>query len=455
MTTLFIKRNQIFSIALLAFLMVLPSSTHSQSRTKSKSNYSISNDGKGRIQITNNGKEFQIEYEGDITLSDDDKDIIAISNGGFVEIEQSSFGNRRRIVIESDRNGNLIKKYYEGRTEKDFNPEGKEWLADVLQEIVRSTTLAAEARVNRFYSKGGVNAVLAEIGRIESDYVNAAYFKLLLEKNLSNDELVKTIDVAGKKLESDYYLASILESNQKAFLSNSQTVTAYINAAKSIESDHYLTSVLKKVVNDKSITDAQMESLLEISKDVKSDHYMTQILTEVMDNRELNSQNISRIISLSREIQSDHYKTQVLKKVINDKELPVDAYDAFLGTLGDIKSDHYITTIISELIDNIGSSSGRYSLNKLLDIVKNTVQSDHYASTIFKKMGEHDLTEDQLIAVLNSLSHIQSDHYMTQALSSFADKVRRSSERVKAAYRTAAKSIGSDTYYGRAIKAID
>lgn len=454
MTTLFIKRNQIFSIALLAFLMVLPSSTHSQSRTKSKSNYSISNDGKGRIQITNNGKEFQIEYEGDITLSDDDKDIIAISNGGFVEIEQSSFGNRRRIVIESDRNGNLIKKYYEGRTEKDFNPEGKEWLADVLQEIVRSTTLAAEARVNRFYSKGGANAVLAEIGRIESDYVNAAYFKLLLEKNLSNSELVKTIEVAGKEIDSDYYLASILEANQKAFLSNSQTITAYINAAKSIESDHYLTSVLKKVVNDKSITDSQMESLLEISKDVKSDHYLTQILTEVMDNRELNSQNISRIISLSRDIQSDHYKTQVLKKVINDKGLPNNAYDAFLGTLGDIKSDHYISEVIRVLLDKKLDASAS-SLNKLLDIVKNSIQSDHYASTIYKKMGDHDLTEDQLIAVLNSLSHIQSDHYMTQALSSFADKVRQSSERVKAAYRTAAKTIGSDTYYGRAIKAID
>ncbi len=454
MTTLFIKRNQIFSIALLAFLMVLPSSTHSQSRTKSKSNYSISNDGKGKIQITNNGKEFKIEYEGDITLSDDDKDIVAISNGGFVEIERSSFGNKRRIVIESDRNGNLIKKYYEGRSEKDFNPDGKEWLAEVLQEVVRNTTLAAEARVNRFYSKGGANAVLAEIGRIESDYVNAAYFKLLLEKKLSNDELVKTIEVAGKEIDSDYYLASILESNQKAFLSNSETISAYIGAAKSIESDHYTTSVLKKVINDKNITDSQMESLLEISKDVKSDHYMTQILTEVMDNRELNSQNISRIISLSKDIQSDHYKTQVLKKVINDKGLPNSAYDAFLGTLGDINSDHYISEVIRELLDKKLDVSAS-SLNKLLGIVKNSIQSDHYASTIYKKMGDHDLTEDQLIAVLNSLSHIQSDHYMTQALSSFADKVRRSSERVKAAYRTAAKSIGSDTYYGRAIKAID
>jgi hypothetical protein len=197
-----------------------------------------------------------------------------------------------------------------------------------------------------------------------------------------------------------------------------------------------------------------MESLLEISKDVKSDHYMTQILTEVMDNRELNSQNISRIIDLSKSIQSDHYKTQVLKKVINDKGLPNSAYDAFLGTLGDIKSDHYISEVIRELLDKKLDASAS-SLTKLLDIVKNSIQSDHYASTIYKKMGDHDLTEDQLIAVLNSLSNIQSDHYMTQALSSFADKVRRSSERVKAAYRTAAKSIGSDTYYGRAIKAID
>jgi len=453
MTKLLINPKRILSIVLLAFLITLPANVDAQ-KSKNKTNYSISNDGKGKIKISSNGKDFKIEYEGDITLSDDDKDIVAISRGGFIEIEKSSFGNRRRIVIESDRSGNLIRKYYEGRKEQNFNPDGKEWLAEVLQEIVRTTTIAAEARVDRFYGKGGANAVLGEIGQIESDYVKSKYFELLLEKNLSNSDLVNTIKTAGKEVESDHYLSSILKSNQKAFLSNSQTVSAYLDAAKSLNSDHYMTSVLKKVINDKSINDSQMESLLELSKSVNSDHYVTQILSEVMDNRELNSQNISKIISLSKDIQSDHYKTQVLKKVINDNGLPSNAYDAFLATLSDVNSDHYISDVIRTLMDKkLDASTG--SLNNLLDLVKNSVQSDHYATTIYKRMGDQNLTEDQLIAVLNSLSNIQSDHYMSQTLLSFADKVKNSSERVKSAYRTAAKSIGSDHYYGRAVKAID
>jgi len=53
MTKLFINQNQLFSIALLAFLITVPVSSFSQSRTKSKTNVSISNDGKGKIHITN------------------------------------------------------------------------------------------------------------------------------------------------------------------------------------------------------------------------------------------------------------------------------------------------------------------------------------------------------------------------------------------------------------------
>ncbi|TJY33363.1 hypothetical protein [Pontimicrobium aquaticum] len=449
MTKSLINQKHFFSLLFFALLLAMPINSYAQTNTNISNN-----NGKSRISISNNGKDFKIEYEGDITLSNDDTDIVAISSGGFIEIERSSFGNRRRIVIESDRNGNLIKKYFEGRTEKNFTPEGQKWLAEVLQEIVRTTTIGAESRVNRFYNNGGANAVLAEIKRIESDYVKAAYFKLLLNKSLNNSDLVEVINTAGNEIESDHYLASILTSNQKAFLSSNQTITAYINAAKGLESDHYMTNVLKKVINDKSISDSQMDSLLEIATNINSDHYITQVLTEVMDSRTLNSQNISNIISLSKDIQSDHYKAQVLKKVINDKDLPSNAYKAFLGTLSDIQSDHYITevinTLLSKKLDNSTSS-----LNNLLEVVKNSVGSDHYAATIYMKIANQNLSDDQLVSALNSLTHIQSDHSMSQALMAFANKVKNSPERVKSAYRAAAKSIGSDHYYGRAVKAID
>ena len=49
--------------------------------------------GKSKIHFsTDNNRDFKIEYEGDIKISDDDKDIVAISRGGYIEIKKSSFG---------------------------------------------------------------------------------------------------------------------------------------------------------------------------------------------------------------------------------------------------------------------------------------------------------------------------------------------------------------------------
>ena len=170
----------------------------------------------------------------------------------------------------------------------------------------------------RFYKKGGAKAVLSEIRRIKSDYVQSAYFKLLLERNLSTNDLVNVIETAGNTINSDYYLAQILKKNQKAFLKNDKTVDAYISAAKNINSDHYLTSIVKTVIGDRSISDKQLGSLLKVSENINSDHYLTTILKEIMDKRELNTQNMDKIMNLSKSINSDHYKTVVLKKALKN-----------------------------------------------------------------------------------------------------------------------------------------
>lgn len=457
MRTLSISKRNVFGVVVIALLLFQSTHIFSQKRTDKRSNYTVNvsnKNGKNTVHVKDNGKDFKIEYEGDFTLSDDDKDITAITAGGFIEITKSSFGNRRRVVIESDRNGNLIRKFYVGRSERDYNPEGKTWLAEILPDVVRSTAIGAKSRVARFYNRGGASAVLGEIRRMDSDYVKSIYFRLLLENNLSNSELVDVIEASGRQIKSDHYLAEILKSNQKAFLANSQTINAYITASSSLKSDHYATSVLKHVINDPSITDTQMGSLLDIARGVQSDHYVTQILTEIMEKRTLNSQNVSKIINLSKDIQSDNYKTEVLKKVISDKGMPADAYDALLGTMADIKSDHYMAEVIKTLIKGRLKTSNS-GLSRLLDLVGNHIKSDHYAATIYTLLANQDLSEAQMITALNSVTSIGSGHYLSEALMAFSGKVKRSSERVKSAYRTAAKSIKSDSYYGRAAKAID
>lgn len=267
--------------------------TVSYTSTKKRiGNFSIDIKGKG---------DFKIEYEGDIVLSDDDKDIVSISRGGFIEIKKSSFGKKRRLLIEAE-SGTLKKRYYVGWNEKSYNPEGKAWLAEILPEIIRNTTIGAESRVKRFYKKGGVNAVLSEIRELESDYVTPAYFSYLMEYNLSNSELTKVVDVAGDKIDSDYYLSQVLQKNQKAFLGNPETLSAYIKATKNIQLDYYQSQVLSKAISNDDISDYQLGDLIQISKNIDSDYYLSQVLGKILDKRDLNRSSMEKIMTLSNSI---------------------------------------------------------------------------------------------------------------------------------------------------------
>lgn len=438
-------KTQYRKISLLVLAVVFIFST---STFNAQNSITINN---SKISISNSKNDFKIEYEGEIILSDDDSDIKDISRGGYIEIKKSSFGKRRKIIIEKDGN-ELVRKYYVGWSEKEYYPEGKEWLSDILPEILKSTTIGAEGRVDRFYNKGGAKEVLAEIKEMESDYVKSAYFKLLLKKNLSVADLSITLQSIGNNINSDYYLSSILRKNQQLFFKNSETIDAYITALKGVKSDYYLAQVVKSVVSNKQVTDNQLGNLLKTSENIKSDHYLSNVLKEIMDKRELNAQNMELVMLLSKSINSDHYKTNVLKKALKMNNLSKEAYNAFIDSLDDVKSDHYATEVIKELMNNRLDSE---RLNQVLSLIQNNIGSSHYASTLYKKMADKsDLTETQLISILNILKSINSSHDLTSSLLAFAPRVKKSSSKVKEAYMSTAKSINSDTYFGKVMKAI-
>lgn len=435
-----------FILILMMMLLLSPSDYFAQN------SYTINTDnGKNKISIKNSKTDFKVEYEGEIILADDDLDIKSISKGGYIEIKKSSFGRKRKIIIENN-GGTIIRKFYVGWSEKNYYPEGKEWLEDILPEILRTTTIGAKSRVDRFYKNGGTKEVLAEIGEMDSDYVQSVYFKLLLEKNISTTETVQILQSIKSVLKSDHYLSSILRKNQDLFLKTPETINAFIAASKNVGSDHYLTQIVKTVVSNKDISDSQLASLLTISKSINSDHYLSEVLKEVMNKRELNAQNVEQIMMLSSTIGSDHYKTVILKKALKNEHISKESYDSFLNSLNDINSDHYASEVIKEMMS---SKLDTQSLTKVLEIIKKNVGSAHYATTIYKKMAiRNDFTEDQMVLILDAVGSMNSSHYLSDSLVSFAPIVKKSSATVKDAYIRAAKSINSETYFGKAMKAI-
>jgi hypothetical protein len=83
------------------------------------------------------------------------------------------------------------------------------------------------------------------------------------------------------------------------------------------------------------------------------------------------------------------------------------------------------------------------------------MDSDHYKTEVLNNAMKRAGSNKNIIQVLNAAGQIDSDHYITEVLVSAAPKVKTGSAEIKDAYRASAKSISSETYYGRALRALE
>jgi hypothetical protein len=445
-----------------------------------------SRSGEKMVYKTSTGmSSFNVEMRGKIELTDDDRDIKSMSADGYLEVTKTVFGSKRSIVI-SPQGGGLKREYYEGRTSIPYEPEGRKWLGEILPELVSTTTIGAESRVNRFFKQGGTSNVLSQISAMESDYVKHHYANLLMGLSVTAKEYATIINKIAGNIESDYYLSEFLQKNLTKFLTNREASDAVFAATKKMESDHYKTEVIKEALRTQSASAEAIKSILAASSEMESDHYKTEVLSALLRQSNLTEAVVSEMINASKAIESDHYKTVVLQKALAKQGLSATSYQRVLESVKDIESDHYQTEVLKDLLKNkLGTDqvftlvdlsstieSDHYltvvyttamknqdlneeSFKKLIERAS-TIDSDHYASTILKSaLTLAGITDGKVMSVLSAAGNMESDHYITEVLVAAAPKVKTGSNTLKDAYRAAAKKIGSETYYGRALKAID
>ncbi len=468
----------------LIILLLVFNSFDSTAQSRSTS-VNIRDNGKTTISIKNGfGNNFNIEYKGEITLSDDDTDVIAISDGGYMEIKKAAFGSRRRIYIESDNSGKLIKKYFVGSSQRNFDAEGRKWLSEILLEVVRTTTLGSEKRVNRMYKQGGAYKVLREVDRISSNHVKARYIKLLLNKELSEKDLLQVLDEVAD-IDSDHHRASILKENTKAFLAYDSTTGAYIETTGSIDSDHHKASVLKRSIDDGNISDAQMKTLFAIAKDIDSDHHKASVLHTVLTNRSLNGTSLKLLLNTAQDIDSDHHKASVLQSTLKHSKLDNSSYKTLLSAATNIDSDHHMASLFKTALRNNLDDS---SLSYLLQLVRDEINSDSHSASVlkevvwkqkvsgdaikpllnamdhinsdsqraevFKQLSRKSFSERETALILEAIADLNSDHHKAESLIAFSYRVENMGGVAEEAYVNACKTINSESHFGRAIRAI-
>jgi hypothetical protein len=427
---------------------------------------------------------FKIEVRGTIEVSDDDRDIKSMSADGYLEITKTTFGSKRTIKISAQ--GNTIKReYFEGRSPVTYEPEGRKWLSEILPEVVRTTTVAAESRVNRFYRKGGVQAVLTEINVLEGDYLKAHYANLLMKLPVQVKDYATIITKVSIDLDSDHYLTEFLDNNLSKFMKSNESINALFTATNKMESDHYKTQVITAALRVQPVSLESVKLIMASVSKMESDHYKTEVLTTVMRHPNLTDPILAEMVNVSKTIESDHYRTIVLTNAL-ERNLSASSYQLVIESVKGIESDHYKTQVIksmlvkpldSQVLSNLLSitssiESDHYRSEVLTDLLKKkdlkeedfkklveyctTMDSDHYKSQVLQAaLSTPQLTDGKLIAVINAAAQIDSDHYITEVLVDAAPEVKSASASVKDAYRAAARNIDSETYYGRSLRAIE
>nr|WP_299344914.1 hypothetical protein [Allomuricauda sp.] len=467
---------------ILLLLLLTGNSAEAQRRSTS---VNVQDNGKTTVSVRNPfGSNFQVEYRGDIKLSDDDTDIVSISRGGYMEIKRSAFGSRRRIFIEPNDSGQLIKKYYVGGSQKSFDPEGKKWLAEILLEVVRTTTLGSEQRVNRIYKKRGTHGVLREVDIMESNHVKARYIKLLLKKDLKNADVISTLHAIGDGIDSDHHRADILKGNTSKFLNTEGSTTAFIYAASEINSDHHKAEVLKKSMRDGSIKGNQLKTLFIIARDIDSDHHKSSVLQTALKDHSLSSENLKVLTGTAKGIDSDHHRAEVLKAALNQENLPPSSVHTFISALDGVSSDYHRASV---LLKSVGGDMDASTISHVLKAVSRMDSDSHQANVLKKLLQEHKLSsgnvddlitaldrinsdsqkadvykyvakssypDSELIKLIKSTKSINSDYHMAVSLLRFSTAVKSAGSDVKEAYRQTCNSLSSDSHYRRAINGV-
>jgi hypothetical protein len=399
-------------------------------------------------------EDYDVRYEGKIEFTDDDKDVKSISAGGYLIIKIRTFGVPRSVEMRSDNNGNLKKEYFVGGKSINFEPEGKKWLSEILIDVIRDTGIGCDTRTKRIYEKRGIEAILNDIEQNSSDFISSKYYTELLSfKDLKPEEYSKIFNSIANHISSDFEKAQILKKIQPQIMENEGVSASFYRAAESIDSDFEKSQLLQLLSNNSTIKDKQLDFFMQVVRNIDSDFEKSQVLKSLIPSASINENTIKIYMSEVRNIDSDFEKGQVLNTYLQKKNCGNNSIADILSVLASFDSDFEKANILKKIAPKIDNNT---RLLSLFEEVFNTLSSDFEKSGVLISLIKIPTIDDNMLnTVLNMTKTLDSDFEKSNVLTKIAPKISTSSAELKNKYRDIAKTISSDSDYGKVLRAID
>jgi beta-lactamase regulating signal transducer with metallopeptidase domain len=309
--------------------------------------------GSGNFSWSNDNEKFSVRWTGGFRLSDDEKDIEWIEDGATLTITDG-------VVLTSrlelrGRGAGIERQYWHNGQRRDYDPEGRAFLGAALDKMIRRSGAFAKQRVARFLKRGGPDAVLAEIDRLDnSSYVRRVYYGELLTQAPPSDALLdRVLRRVPLELKSDHDKATLLTQAAQSPGMNDSHRVAIARAAQTISSDYEQRRTLTAILNTQPLAPAVAAAVLDASDSIGSSHDRSVLLLAVVEHGGLTPATTPAFMAQLQGM-SSYDQRRVLVAVSANAAVPGAVVVEAVRAAGAIPSSHDQSTALIGLIDRGG-----------------------------------------------------------------------------------------------------
>ena len=395
----------------------------------------------GNFTWSNNGEKLQVNYEGTFEFTDDDTDIRSLSPGGHLKIREVRMMRDRTIEFRADASGKIERRFWYGSSERAYEPEGRQWLAEVLPRFIRQTGIGAPQRVARFLRQGGVPAVLDEITRIEGSWSRRIYYTELLKSDQVDARAAEQILArVGKDIDSDFELASLLNSSADKLLVNEAARKAYFDAARSIESDFELRRVLSSALKKGPVSPDVLAGVLNTSLSIDSDFEAASLLIQIAKLQPIDARTRDGFFRAAAGIESDFEQRRVLNEMAANPEAGPETVAAVLAIAPTIDSDFEAASLLLTVLKSHSAEGPlRAPFFKAVSTIDSAFERGRVLKTVAKKPES---SNETIVEILRATQAMGSSFEASQVLLAVAANHQLKGE-ARDLYITAAERLGN------------
>ena len=363
-----------------------------------------------------------VKWSGAFRLSDDEKDISWMEDGASLSIADGILLASR--VDLRGVNGQIERTFRKNGLRRDYEPEGRVFLAAAIDKLIRHSGVFAKDRVAKFLKRGGPDAVLAAIDRLgSSSYTHRIYYtELARQAELSEALLTRILQRVPTEMSSDYDKATLFTTIAKLPAVTEGHRVQIARAVKSITSDYDQRRTLAAIMDVRPLSSNLAAAVIDATGSINSNYDRAQVLTELVERDGFTTANSGAFSSLVQSMSSSYDKRRVLTAIMAKNNVAREALTDALKSTSSMGSSHDQSETLIKLV-----ASGALTEASADAFFQSASQisSSYDLSRVLRRVVDQSSPDERILErVLRTSARISSSHDRANLLEAIASRSR-------------------------------